>query len=101
MTSALVCSITEMARLDGVPPNMSVSRMTPGSGLHAAAGGQDVLAPPLHVVLRADADGLHGGLRADHVFHGVHKLLREAAMRDDHEADHARKSKGIPTRDDA
>jgi hypothetical protein len=29
ITSAWVCSITEMARLDGVPPNMSVSRMTP------------------------------------------------------------------------
>src|SRR5262249_16396472 len=29
ITSALVCSMTEIARLDGVPPNMSVSRMTP------------------------------------------------------------------------
>src|SRR3990167_1380133 len=29
ITSALVCSITEMARFDGVPPNMSVSRITP------------------------------------------------------------------------
>ena len=29
ITSALVCSITEMARFEGVPPNMSVSRMTP------------------------------------------------------------------------
>ena len=29
ITSALVCSITEIARFDGVPPNISVSRMTP------------------------------------------------------------------------
>jgi acetyl-CoA acetyltransferase len=29
ITSARVCSITEMARLEGVPPNMSVSRITP------------------------------------------------------------------------
>src|SRR5258708_8067612 len=29
ITSALVCSITEMARFEGVPPNISVSRMTP------------------------------------------------------------------------
>ena len=29
MTSAWVSSITEMARFEGVPPNMSVSRITP------------------------------------------------------------------------
>ena len=31
ITSALVCSITEMARFEGVPPNMSVSRITPSN----------------------------------------------------------------------
>src|SRR5690606_32679467 len=37
MTSAPVSSITEMARLEGVPPNMSVSRMTPSPSSTACA----------------------------------------------------------------
>ncbi len=58
ITSALVCSITEMARLEGVPPNMSVSRITPPpSGRRRSRAGEDVRRGAFHVVLRADADG--------------------------------------------
>ena len=64
ITSTLARSSTEMARLDGVPPNMSVSSTTPSPLVDLGHGVEDLLAALLHVVLGADADGRDALLRA-------------------------------------
>ena len=88
-TSAPVSSITEIARLDGVPPNMSVSTTTPLSPLTRGHGRDQFDAPLVHVVVGADGDGLHVFLTADHVLQRRPEFLGEAAMSDNDEADHA------------
>ena len=88
MTSTLPVSITEMARFDGVPPNMSVSRMTPSPPSTARDRVQDVLAALLHVVVGADAHGAHGLLLADHVLGRRDELLGQPTVGDQYQSDH-------------
>ncbi len=66
------------------------------AGIDPATGGQDVLAALFHVVFRADADGGDRGLRAHHMLHGEDEFLRQAPVRDDHEADHLNSLNGNP-----
>ena len=68
ITSMSRSCITEMARLDGVPPNMSVRITTPLPVIDRLDGRDDVVAPPLHVVIRPDTDGGDALLRANDVF---------------------------------
>jgi hypothetical protein len=68
---------------------MSVSRITPLAVVDRGARLQNVGPATLHVVLRADADGLDRALRADHVLHGGDELLRQTPVCDNHEPDHA------------
>jgi hypothetical protein len=53
-TSTLGRPITEIARLEGVPPNISVRIATPFAAVHALDRLDDVLAALLHVVVGAD-----------------------------------------------
>ena len=62
--------MTEMARFEGVPPNMSGKKNHPFAGVHPATAFRNVAAPLLHVVVGTDADGHHPGLGSDHVLHG-------------------------------
>ena len=80
--------IIEIARLLGVPPNMSVSSTTPSPVSTWRDARLDLGAPPLHVVVRTDADGGDVPLRADDVLHRGAKLFGQTAMGHQHEADH-------------
>ena len=79
----------EMARLDGVPPNMSVSSTTPVAVVDLADAAQDVLAALLHVVVGADADGGDVALRPHDMLERGDELRGEPAVRDENHADHA------------
>jgi hypothetical protein len=88
MTSAWVSSITEMARFDGVPPNMSVSRMTPVAVIDGRGGVDDVAPTALHVVFGADADSRDPALGPHDVLHGRQEFGGQAPVGDDHQPDH-------------
>ena len=83
ITSTLASSMTEMARFDGVPPNMSVRTMTPSPRVGAADGVQDLGAAHVGVVLRTDGDGFELGLRPNDVLEGEPELDRQTPVRDD------------------
>ena len=68
----------EMARFDGVPPNMSVSRTTPLPSSTPRDAIEDLRAALLHVVVRADADGGDVALRPDDVLQSADQLLARA-----------------------
>ena len=55
--------IIEMARLDGVPPNMSVSRTTPSPVSHRVIQRLDLGAAVFDIVVRSDADRIDVALR--------------------------------------
>ena len=80
--------MTEIARLEGVPPNMSVSRTTPLPVSTSVDGGQNVVPAQLHIVFRTDGDRLDLLLRPDHVFQRGTKLRGEVTVRHEHHADH-------------
>ncbi len=89
ITSMCPASITEMARLEGVPPNMSVSTTTPEPVVDPRDRVDDVAAPLLHIVVGADRDGFEILLRADDVFDGAAEFFGQPAVRYEHQADHA------------
>ena len=70
ITSAWVSSITEMARLEGGAAEHVGEQHHAAAVVHGARGGDDVGAAAAHVVVGADGDGAHRGLRPDHVLHG-------------------------------
>ena len=78
MTSTRPDSITEMARLDGVPPNMSVRTMTPEPVSARATASTISLAALLHVVVGADRHGFEVFLRPDDMLDGVAGIPRPA-----------------------
>ena len=65
ITSMRPPSIAEIARFDGVPPNMSVSSTTPLPSWTRATALENVGAALLHVVFGADRDRLELRLRSD------------------------------------
>ena len=81
--------MTEIARFDGVPPNMSVSSTTPSPSSTSRDRVEDVLAALLHVVLGADADGGDVALRADDMLERGDEFRGEPAVGDEDHADHA------------
>ena len=86
-TSMRACSMIEMARLDGVPPNMSVNTITP-SPVSQAGARQDLGAPLLHVVVGADTDRQDALLRTDDMFQRGEEFARQVAVRHQYESDH-------------
>ena len=66
-TSTLGWLITEIARFEGVPPNMSVRMATPFAAVDPLDRIEDVLAALLDVVVGADGDRLDLALGADHM----------------------------------
>ena len=89
ITSVRPDSITDMARLDGVPPNMSVRMMTPVPVSARCDRLDDVLAPLLHVVVGADRHGLELVLGSDDMLDGMPELFGQLTVRDKHESDHS------------
>ncbi len=79
----------EMARLDGVPPNMSVSSTTPSPASTSLDRAQDVLPALFHVVVGADADGGDVALRPDDMLERGDELRGEPAVGDENHANHA------------
>ena len=88
MTSTLPVSITEMARFEGVPPNMSVRMITPAPSSTSADRLEDVVAAPLDVVVGADRDGLDLGLRADDMLERGAELHGKPAVGHEDKSDH-------------
>ena len=88
MTSISRFCITEMARLDGVPPNMSVRMTTPSPVSARPTAADDVVAALFHVVVRTDGDGFALLLRTDDMFERGAKFFRQPAMCHKHHADH-------------
>ena len=84
--------MTEIARLEGVPPNMSVNSTTPAAVLNARHGAEDVGAALLHVVFGADRDRSRIALRPDHMLQSGAKTGRQLAV--GHE-DHSNHQKSI------
>ncbi len=78
----------EMARLDGVPPNMSVNSTTPLPSSALATLSRIWRPPLLHVVVRPDADGRDVDLRADDVLQSGDQLLAKTTVGDDDKSDH-------------
>ena len=79
---ACAAFIIEIARLLGVPPNMSVSSTTPSPVSTSAMRLSISCAAALHVVVGADADGGDVALRADHMLHGRAQFVGEPAVGD-------------------
>jgi len=79
-TSMRACSMIEIARLDGVPPNMSVSTITPSPVSHARALLQYFGAPLFHVVVGADTDRRYVLLRTYDVFQRSQEFARQIAV---------------------
>ena len=92
ITSTPWRSICEMARLLGVPPNMSVSSTTPSPVSTVLMQRWISVAAPLDVVIGADADRCHVPLGAHDVFHGRPQFLCEPAMSDQYKTDHGKMS---------
>ena len=88
ITSIRPPSITEIARLEGVPPNMSVRITTPAAVLHARGSAEDVGAPLLHVVFGADRDGLELRLRTHDMLQRRPESRRELAVGHEDHSDH-------------
>ena len=63
--------------------------MTPGAGVDARDGVDDVAAALLHVVVGADRDGLEILLRPDDMLHGVAEFFGQLTVRHKHESDHS------------
>ena len=89
MTSTRPGSMTEMARLDGVPPNMSVSTTTPVPLSARSTASTMSLAALLHVVVGPDRHGLEIFLRPHHMLHGVAEFFGQLTVRHKHESDHS------------
>src|SRR5262249_6666620 len=87
-TSTFGRPMTEMARLEGVPPNMSVRMATPSPVIQALDRRDDVLAALFDVIVRADGHCFDLLLRADHMLEGRAELGGKAPVRDEYEADH-------------
>ena len=87
-TSILPRSSRVSARLQGVPPNMSVAITTPLPMSTDLRGRRDFPLAALDIVFRPDADGAQMGLRTNHMLHRRDELLGEAAMRDEDQTDH-------------
>ena len=56
--------------------------------VHGADALTNIAAPAFHIVLRTNANGGDGALRAHHMLHGQAQLLSQAAMGDEDKADH-------------
>ena len=87
-TSTLGRLITEIARLDGVPPNMSVRMATPSPLSTRLTASMMSLAALLDVVVGPDRDGLDLPLGTDHVLQRRAELDGEAPVGHKNETDH-------------
>ena len=77
--------INEMARLLGVPPNMSVSSTTPSPVSTSVILAWISARRDSMFVIRADTDGRQVALRADHMLERETQLFGKAAMGDEDE----------------
>ena len=93
-TSTLGRPITEIARFDGVPPNMSVRMATPSPVSTRFDRLDDVLAALLDVVVGADGDGLDLALRPDDMLQRGAKLDGEPPVGDKNKTDHRLEAPG-------
>src|SRR5690606_11935669 len=57
-------------------------------GVDTGHGLDDIATALRHVVIGADRNGFEIFLRADHVFHGMAKLVGQLTVRHEHESDH-------------
>ena len=87
-TSILLRSSKVSARLQGVPPNMSVAMTTPLPDIHRLGRRRDLALAALDIVLGPDADGAQMGLRPHHMLHRRNEFLGEAAMGNENKSDH-------------
>ena len=71
-----------------MPPNMSVSTITPSPVSMRRMASTDLAAARVHVVVGSDGDRLELRLRPDDVLQRRAELERQPAMRDDDKADH-------------
>ena len=99
ITSTLPVPIAEMARFDGVPPNMSVEQDHAVADIDRLDGVEDVFAPHFHIVLRPDADGAEQRLRTDDMLGRRLEFVGKAAMGNENDANHEiRKTPGPQAR---
>ncbi len=77
-----------MARLEGVPPNISVSSTTPSPVSQREIASLDVSAAAFDIILGSDTDRIDVPLRPYHMFHGGSQFLGQPAVGHQNHADH-------------
>ena len=76
-------------RFEGEPPNISVTTTVPCPGIDRFGGGRDLVLLGVAVMVIFYGNRHHAGLFADHVLDRSQIFACQAAMRDDHDPDHA------------
>ena len=87
-TSTRALPMMEMARFDGVPPNMSVRTMTPLPVSQEQTSSRISCPSLFHVVVGADAYGRHGFLWADDMLQRCQERSRQSVVADYDETYH-------------